>query len=87
MENVNVNANSFAYITLVSWPLLALYLYSRLTVAQATLWTILGGYLLLPGGWEIKFSMIPGFTKNSVANLAALLGCALYGRRLNFFRD
>ena len=73
--------NLFAYVALVSWPLVALYLYRRLSVAQATIWTILGGYLLLPVGVDMKIPMIPDFTKSSIANLSALLGCILYARR------
>lgn len=80
-------ANSFAYFALLIWPVVALYLYSRLPVGQATLWTILGGYLLLPVGLNIKFEMVPGFDKHSIPNLAALIGCAIYARPWpKFFR-
>ena len=79
--------NLFAYFALLIWPIVALYLYSRLPVGQATLWTILGAYLLLPVGTEIKFQMVPVFDKNSIPNLAALIGCTLYARRSpKFFR-
>jgi hypothetical protein len=44
------------------------------------MWTILGGYLLLPYGAAIKFSGIPSFDKNSIPNLAALICCALAAR-------
>jgi hypothetical protein len=82
-----VHPTLFAYVALVGWPLVAIYLYKRLPVAQATIWTILGGYLLLPSpGFDIKFPMIPSFNRHSIPNLAALLGCALYARRpLKFF--
>jgi hypothetical protein len=80
-----VHANYFAYAALVCWPLVALYLYGRLTIAQATVWTILGGYLLLPVGLNMKIPIIPEFNKHSIPNLAALLGCALYARRLPRF--
>lgn len=74
--------NSFAYAALLSWPVIALYLYSRLPASRATLWTILGAVLLLPVGTEIKFPMIPGIDKYSVASVAALVGCMLSKRRL-----
>ena len=70
-----------ATFALLTWPLVALWLYSARPVNQATLWTILGAQLLLPVGAMIKFDMIPGFDKNSIASLAALIGCLLVGRR------
>lgn len=78
--------NLFAYIALLGWPVVALYLYSRLPVGQATLWTILGGFLLLPVGTQIKFPMVPAFDKDSIPSLAAMIGCALYARLPKIFR-
>jgi hypothetical protein len=77
-----MGANWIAYFALLIWPVVALYLYSRLPVGQATLWTILGGYLLLPDTLAIKVEMIPAFDKSTMPNLAALIGCTLYARRL-----
>jgi len=77
----------FAYIALLLWPAAALYLYSTRPVGQATIWTILGGYLLLPPGAQIKFEMVPAFGKESIPNLSALIGCMLCARRMpKFFR-
>ena len=55
------DANWFATFALVAWPLVALYLYQTRSATQATLWTILGGLLLLPAHYAIKFPMIPAF--------------------------
>ena len=85
MNDIAINANWLAYIALLIWPAVALYLYSRLPVSKATLWTILGGYLLLPVGLGIKFQIIPIFNKETIPNLAALIGCALYAKRLPMF--
>jgi hypothetical protein len=73
--------NWFAFVALLSWPLVALCLYYARPVNQATLWTILGAQLLLPVGAEIKFEGIPQFDKISIPNLAALVGCLLVVRR------
>jgi hypothetical protein len=73
--------NWFATFALVIWPVVALYLYRTKPVSQATLWTILGGQLLLPVGAAIKFEMVPQFDKISIPNLAALIGCMLVLRR------
>jgi hypothetical protein len=79
-----ITPNLFAYIALVSWPLLALCLFHLRPAGQALLWTILAAHLLLPVGTSIKFEMIPAFDKDSIATLSALLGCLLAGRRLRF---
>src|SRR5262245_50794014 len=82
----NLNANWFATFALVVWPLVALVLYQIRPVNQATLWTILGGQLLLPVGAAIKFEGIPQFDKVSIPNLAALVGCLLIlGRPLRLW--
>jgi hypothetical protein len=82
-----IHPNWIAYVALLIWPLVALYLYSRLPIGRATLWTILGAYLLLPVGAEIKFAGIPAFNKESIPNLAALICCVLSAGRLpKFFR-
>ena len=78
--------NLFAYIALLSWPLIALCLFQVRPAGWALLWTVLGGQLLLPVGTSIKFEMIPVFDKSSIATLAALLGCHLAGKRLRLFK-
>ena len=54
MTGAAVAQNWFATLALLAWPLVALWLYQTRPVSQATLWTILGGYLLLPVGASIK---------------------------------
>ena len=76
-----ITPNLFAYVALLSWPLIAFCLFRVRPVGQALLWTILGAQLLLPVGTSIKFEMIPVFDKSSIATLSALLGCLLAGKR------
>lgn len=64
-------ANLIAYAVLLLWPLVALILFSRLDTARALIWTILGGYMLLPPVIAIDLPMIPDFDKYSIPNLAA----------------
>lgn len=80
-----IHPNYFAYFALLAWPAVALFLYSRLPLARATIWTLLGGYLLLPMGTEIKIQMIPAFDKQSIPSLVALICCAMTARRLPKF--
>jgi hypothetical protein len=82
-----INPNWIAYFALLTWPLVAFFFYSRLPIGRATLWTILGAYLLLPVGTEIKIQGIPAFNKESIPNLAALICCTFRAGRLpKFFR-
>ena len=76
----------FAYVMLFAWPIVALWLYRTRPIGQATIWTILGAYMLLPAGLYYKIQMIPGFDKSSISNFAALFGCIFVaGRRIRIF--
>ena len=78
--------NWFSTIALVLWPLVALFLYLKRPLTQATLWTILGAQMLLPVGEVIKFQMIPQFDKETIPGLCILVGCMIVtGRRLTLF--
>ena len=77
-----VAQNWFATLALLAWPVVALWLYQTRPINQATLWTILGGYLLLPVGASIKLAEgIPQLDKISIPALAALAGCFFFARR------
>ena len=78
---VVVNPNLFAYFMLVVWPLVAMVLYSRLPFLRATVWTVLGAYLLLPVHAEIKFSGVPTFDKTSIPSIAVGVCCVLIARK------
>ena len=81
------NGNLVAYAALIIWPVVSACLYARFPIGKATLWTILGGFLILPVDAEIKFSGIPAFNKDSIPNLAALVCCLfLTGRPPKIFR-
>ena len=67
--------NNFAYIALILWPFIAILLYKRLPIVNATFWTIVGGFLLLPVKTAIDFPFIPPLDKESIPALAALIGC------------
>jgi hypothetical protein len=73
----------FAYAALLSWPVIAAWLYRIRPREEATLWTIMGAHLFLPVGASIKIEAIPSIDKISVATLSAFAGCWLVaeGRR------
>jgi hypothetical protein len=79
--------NFATIVALLLWPAVALWLFKTRPIGTAILWTILGGYLLLPVGANIKFAMIPQFDKNSIPSFAALFGCVVVcGKSLKFSR-
>jgi len=79
--------NLLAHISLIVWPMLVLLLYATQPVGRATIWAILGAYLLLPVGAAIKISGIPPIDKDTVPNIAAVIGCSfIAGRQFRFGR-
>jgi hypothetical protein len=84
---MNEAQNWVTILALLSWPAVALWLYRTRPLNQATVWTILGGQLVLPVGTIIKLAPgIPQLDKTSVPSLAAILGCVLIARqRIRFF--
>jgi hypothetical protein len=81
-----VNANLFAYLALLSWPIVCALLFRTQTPAQATAWAILAGHLLLPVGTVMKLPMIPQFDKSSVPTLCAYIGCNFASRKPKLVR-
>src|SRR5579871_4687621 len=69
--------NLVTTLALLGWPVVAFWLYKTRPIGRATLWTILGAYMLLPVQAHIKIPMIPDFNKSSIPNLAALFGCLI----------
>jgi len=68
--------NNFAYIALLSWPVISLlFFYRHMPIVQATFWTIVGGFLFLPVKTAIDFPFIPPLDKESIPVIAALIGC------------
>jgi len=67
--------NTFAYIALIIWPFISLLFYKKLPIVNATFWTIVGGFLILPVKVAIDFPFIPPLDKESIPVIAALIGC------------
>lgn len=73
--------NAFAYLMLFSWPLVAQALFQRLPLHKALIWTILGGYLVLPSATGIKLPMIPLLDKHSIPAISAFVLCHMHAPR------
>lgn len=72
--------NPLAFIVIALWPFVALVFYARMGAAWATIWTVLGAYLLLPPVTAIQFPLLPDLDKGGAAALGGLLGLALVSR-------
>ncbi len=73
--------NNIAYLALILWPFIALWLYRRQGVIPATFWTIAGGYLLLPVGVSFDFPLIPALNKETIPAIMAFVGCRYVARQ------
>lgn len=66
-------ASSTAYLALALWPLVVVVLFRRLPVDRALIWSILGGYLVLPPVTAIDLPAVPALDKMSIPALSAYL--------------
>jgi hypothetical protein len=69
--------NLIAYLALFTWPVVAIILFRLLPLHKALVWTIIGGYLLLPSATAIKFPMLPPIDKSLVTSVPALILCLI----------
>ncbi len=65
--------NSVALLALLSWPLVIILMFRFMTLERALIWSILGGYMLLPQVSEINLPGIPALNKTSIPNLTAFV--------------
>ena len=80
--------NLFAYFALLIWPLRGALSLFKASHRSGDVVDDLRWVPPAAGGAEIKFQMVPAFNKQSIPNLAALIGCALlHGGCRNYFAD
>lgn len=72
--------NAFAYVVLFGWPVIIFVFCRVFPPAQALVWSLVGGYLLLPHGLGVDFPLLPVFDKNTIPSLAFLVLWPLAGR-------
>lgn len=73
--------NTFAYLMLAIWPVVCMVLFMRMPAPQALLWSVIGGYLLLPSATKFELSGLPDLDKSSMIAIGAGLGTLAFGRR------
>lgn len=75
--------NALAYLTLMIWPLVCAAMFVRLPLERAMVWSILGGYLLLPELAEFDLPLVPSMDKSSIPSIAAFVLCVfVLGRKV-----
>ncbi len=79
--------NAFAYLMLFSWPLVAVVLFRTLSLQKALIWTLLGGYLILPSATGVKLPMLPKLDKSLIPTLSALILCMIYAPKVTLAPD
>ena len=73
--------NAVAYIALFTWPIVGAALFSALPRREAVIWTVLGGYLLLPQRVAVDLPLLPAFDRTLIPGLAALVLCLAHDRQ------
>ncbi|MEQ9240845.1 hypothetical protein [Roseovarius indicus] len=73
--------NAFAYLMLMIWPVACVVMFRRMGIERAIIWSILGGYLLLPPRAVFDLPLVPDFNKTSIPNLCALACCLWVAKR------
>lgn len=71
--------NTFAYLMLALWPVVVAVMFRRMRCERALIWSILGGYLLLPPVANFDVPLLPPLDKHSIPVLSAFL--ALWAQR------
>ncbi len=70
--------NGLAYLMLLVWPVIMVFLFRRMPAHKAMLWSLIGAYLFLPPQpATFDFPLLPPFTKDSIPNLMLLLICLI----------
>lgn len=73
--------NTLAYVVLFSWPIVAWIMYARMPVERAFVWTIIGGYLILPPNTGLDLPVLPEIDKWVITNVSAYVLTVTVGRR------
>jgi hypothetical protein len=78
------DAGAFAYVALFLWPIVIMILFRKLPLQSAVIWSILGGYLLLPAAWvvHVDLPLVPTLHKNAIPALMAAVMAAVVLRRI-----
>lgn len=74
--------NSLAYAALFAWPLISVILFVQLPVEKAAIWSLFGGWLLLPSATVVNPPLVPPLDKFSIPAVSTFLLCCMKGSQL-----
>ncbi|WP_412508249.1 hypothetical protein [Roseovarius sp. SYSU LYC5161] len=75
-------------LALLIWPVVCAVLFNRLRIELALIWSILGGYLLLPPLVEFDLPLLPALDKFSIPSFSAFLIIVfVLGRRVSLLPE
>jgi hypothetical protein len=77
-------SNVIAFGALLAWPLVTLLLILAMSTRQAIVWSLLAGYLLLPGSTAFSLQGVPDLDKTTIPNIATFLFAMALARRGEF---
>lgn len=69
--------NIIAFVVLLLWPLIVVVMFRKMAPERALIWSILGGYMLLPPAAQFNMPMIPPLDKTTIPNLSAAFVCVV----------
>ena len=67
----NTQGNWIALLMVFLWPLAAVYIYRLKPIQYATIWVVLGGFMLLPVRTQIDLPFVPALGKDTIPALSA----------------
>ncbi|SIT84105.1 hypothetical protein [Pontibaca methylaminivorans] len=72
--------NILAYLMLALWPLICLWMFRRMPIERALIWSVLGGYLVLPPDTYFHLPALP-VDKFAMASIVPFMICVFVMKR------
>ncbi|MDJ0629457.1 MAG: hypothetical protein QNJ44_14455 [Rhodobacter sp.] len=71
-------------MALLLWPLVCLVLFRSMKLERAVIWSLIGGYLLLPPVASFDLPLVPPLDKSSIPSVSVFLICLVFlGRNMS----
>lgn len=74
--------NAFAYLMLLAWPVIVIAMFRQMPAERALIWSILGGYMLLPPVAALDPPLLPALDKHAIPALSAFACLLASGHKI-----
>jgi hypothetical protein len=74
--------SALAFLALLVWPLLIVQMFNRMPIERALIWSLMGGYLILPPVVAIDLPLLPPLNKYTIPNITAFACLIMLGRKV-----